>query len=116
MSVSPASASRVSGGVDQRSADPLLPQLGLDEQTVEFGMPCLGQHYCAADNAIAEFGDQHLTLFNLLGGKVDRVGMGHKVRAVRFVGQRGSPLQCFKRLPFARAAQHGCARAQRALT
>ena len=58
-------------GLDEGGADPLPPQLRLNEQTVELTF----DYSSKPRDLVTAFGNQDLAALNLLGWKVDCVGM-----------------------------------------
>jgi len=78
---------------DQHGTNSPSPLVRFDEQAIELEMSGFVQDRGKADRATAHLGDEYLASFNLLDWQVDRIGMGFEVRAITFVGERGTPLQ-----------------------
>jgi hypothetical protein len=87
--------------VDQRSADPAPPQIGLDEQAVEFAP----NHGCESGNATVELCHEHLPIRDLGRREVDGARIGLKLFAILRQGERRASLERFESFALVRLSE-----------
>ena len=88
----------MNGFLHKGGAHAAPPEVRFDEQAVELA----ADHGGKAGHLAIQLGHDHLTVGDLRGRQMDRVGMGFEMRAVDGVGERGAPLKLFQSMALIR--------------
>jgi hypothetical protein len=88
---------------DKHASDTATLEAWFDEEPVEFDLT-VGpqQHGSETGHTAVHFGHEHMTLGDLLRGKLSGIGMGEHEFSVAGIGQRRAKLQRFEGRPLRR--------------
>ena len=80
--------------LDQRSSDSTSPDVGIDEQSVQFGISIRTREQCSkSDDSAVSFRHEHRTGGDLIYWQFNRIWMGEQGVAISGIGKRRPKLQ-----------------------
>jgi hypothetical protein len=80
--------------INQESPQASFPEVRLDEQRIELGVPVRPrQDGCEADDDALALRHEHVTIGGVLDRQLDRVRIREESVAIARIGERGPPLQ-----------------------